>query len=84
MSYLLNLDQPPPRSAVSVQMHQQPRRHAEYDPKLLKPVHVSGAKPSGLHPDERARLESERGCLIRERDTVQRGIDYITDLLAIA
>jgi hypothetical protein len=31
---------------------------------------------------ERACLESEKACLLRERDTVQRGIDHLTDLLA--
>lgn len=58
------------------------RAVACYDPDLLKPVHVSGPKPTGLHPDERARLESERACLIRERYHTQLGIDHLTALLA--
>lgn len=53
----------------------------EFDPNLTKPVRFV-APPAGLHPEERARLESERGCLYRELDTVQRGIDHITAQLA--
>jgi hypothetical protein len=53
----------------------------DYDPNLLKPVRFV-APPAGLHPTERARLESERTCLLRERDMVQRGIDHLNDKLA--
>ncbi|MBJ6145750.1 hypothetical protein [Hymenobacter sp. BT559] len=56
--------------------------HPEFDPKLLKPVHVSGPEPTGLHPEDRQRLESERTCLQRELATTQRGIDRLTHLLA--
>lgn len=57
----------------------QPR--GEFDPNLTKPVQFI-APPAGLHPVERRRLEDERSCLIRERDNVQRGIDYLTEKLA--
>ena len=38
--------------------------------------------PLPMSAAERACLESEKACLLRERDTVQRGIDHLTDLLA--
>jgi len=53
----------------------------DYDPGLLKPVRFV-APPAGMPAAERARLESERACLFRELDTVQRGIDHITAQLA--
>ncbi len=57
--------------------------HAEFDPNLTKPVRFT-APPAGLHPAERQRLENERTCLIRERDTIQRAIEHIADQLLAA
>jgi hypothetical protein len=64
----------------AVQAAIRPQPAPEFDKNLLKPVAIAPLPP--MSEAERQRLESERGCLIRERDAVQRGIDYINDLLA--
>jgi hypothetical protein len=69
----------PQRQAAAVQAVRAASH--DYDPGLLKPVCFI-APPAGLHPAERARLESEKACLLRELSTTQRGIDRLTDLLA--
>ena len=53
----------------------------DFDPALTKPVHF-GTPPEGLHPAERAKLESELGCLRREAATTARAIDYLEKKLA--
>ena len=52
----------------------------EFDPGLLKPV---AFQPPPMSDAERARLNSELGCLHRERDATQRGIDYLLQKLAV-
>lgn len=53
----------------------------DYDPALLKPVRLV-APPQGLHPAERAAMESELGCLRREAAATARGIDHLEKQLA--
>lgn len=52
----------------------------DFDPALLKPVAIHPMPP--MSAVERQQLESELGCLVRERDATQRGIDHILEKLA--
>lgn len=52
----------------------------EFDPQLLRPVHLVPPPPMGAA--ERAQLTSELGCLKRELASTQRGIAHLERQLA--